>query len=173
LAAFAALICYTGLRTREIAELRWIDVILLGEEESYEIRVRRRGRSVTLPVVGDCSAEIMRWRFESAGRESPYVFPSRVKGTSICYLPAQNRLRNLYEFSGIPRATRSDLEAALARTLSDRGLSDHQIRVYLGKRRVASIDGLLRRYEALEAQDSVQNAINLAWLFALDEPGSK
>jgi hypothetical protein len=60
--------------------------------------------------------------------------------------------------AGFPLATATDLRAAFACWLRARGLSDHETAAVLGLLQVRSLDRLLARHRALDAQRRVREA---------------
>ena len=61
----------------------------------------------------------------------------------------------------LPPIESVDLRAACAHWLRSQGLSDHEVAAVLGLARVRSVDRLLRRHAALDAQRAVREV--LAW----------
>jgi hypothetical protein len=57
---------------------------------------------------------------------------------------------------GFPRATVNDLRAAFAYWLGSQGLSDHETTAVIGLKQVRSLDRLLARHKALDAQRQVR-----------------
>src|SRR5205814_7584180 len=89
-----------------------------------------------------------------------YVFRNFVAGgQSITNRAAREVVRRACKRAGFPLATATDLRAAFACWLRARGLSDHEIAAVLGLRQVRSLDRLLARHRALDAQRRVREVL--------------
>ena len=61
--------------------------------------------------------------------------------------------------AGFQTASAADLRAAFAYSLRVRGLSDHETAAILGLRQVKTLDRLLMRHAALDAQRQVREVV--------------
>ena len=164
--ALAAILCFSGLRVEEVVALRWEDVeTRLSPTGHYGLTaaVERRGRRLRLPLPGP-SADALEALRESAGRssrgESGHLFrASRGPDRQLGYWAARNVLVEACRRAGLPPAESSELRAGCAHWLRAQGLSEHEVRSVLGLARVRSVDRLLARHGALDAQRRVREQV--------------
>lgn len=160
--ALVALHCFSGLRPEEIARLRWEDLDLANADGGYRrltAAVVRGGRPLQLPVPGPAAGELEALAGVAGDGGDPLagpVFRARASGRSLGYRAARDVLRAACRRSGIPPIETADLRAAFAHWLLAQGLSDHEVAAVLGVARVRSVDRLLRRHRALDAQRRVR-----------------
>lgn len=152
--AIAALACFSGLDVKEMLELRWRDLTWRDAASSpyWELNVLRRGHKTTLFVVAPGAHALLRHGLSSGLEREAFVLPGRIQGTHLSETALGNDLRLSCSLAGWPKVTRPQLIATLAAWLKAKGLDDHSIRLTLGRRRAASIDRMLYRYNQLEAQ---------------------
>src|SRR6185295_6128992 len=80
------------------------------------------------------------------------VFCARgAPGRPLSYRAARDVLQDACRRAGLPPAESSALRAACAHWLRTQGLSDHEVAAVLGLARIASVDRLLQRHDALDA----------------------
>jgi len=161
--ALVAVQCFSGLRAEEALALRWEDVAtdLAGAGRfGLTATVRRGDRSVRLLLPGP-SGEAMEALRDYAQRPgalaSEPVF--RAGGRSdrpLSYRGARKILVAACRRAGLPAAVSADLRAGCAHWLRSQGLSEHEVAMVLGLARVRSVDRLLSRHVALDAQRRVR-----------------
>jgi integrase len=159
--ALVALHCYSGLQPDEVVTLRWSQVTVDPESEGMSILLRRGGHWLRLLVAGPAVAPLLalRWHAQVSVDASAeqYVFRSCVAGEqALTNRAAREVVRRACKRAGFPLATATDLRAAFAWWLRARGLSDHETAVVLGLHQVRSLDRLLSRHRALDAQRRVR-----------------
>ncbi len=163
--ALVALHCFSGLRPEEIVRLRWEDLGLTIADGGYRrltAAVVRGGRHLQLPVPSPAAGEleVLAGVTEEGGDPlAGPVFRARASGLSLGYRAARNVLRAACRRSGIPPVESADLRAAFAHWLLAQGLSDHEVGAVLGVARVRSVDRLLSRHRALDAQRRVRELL--------------
>ena len=77
----------------------------------------------------------------------------------LSYRAARNVLAEACLRAGLPAVASADLRAACAYWLCSQGLSEHEVMLTLGLTRVRSVDRLLRRHQALDAQRRVREQL--------------
>jgi hypothetical protein len=126
------------------------------------VAVRRNGRPVPLPILEPAAEAISRLARAVGGPDAALSKPVlRPRGGStelLSYRAARDILRNACRRAGLPPIESVDLRAACAHWLRSQGLSDHEVAAVLGLARVRSVDRLLRRHAALDAQRAVREA---------------
>jgi len=163
--ALVALHCFSGLRPEEIACVRWEDLGLTNADGEYRrltAAVVRGGRPLQLPIPGPAAGELRALAGVAGDGVDPLagpVFVARASGRSLGYRAARDVLRAACRRSGIPPVETADLRAAFAHWLLAQGLSDHEVAAVLGVARVRSVDRLLRRHRALDAQRRVREML--------------
>jgi hypothetical protein len=75
------------------------------------------------------------------------------------YRAARNIVKDACRRAGLPAVESVALRSACAHWLRCQGLSDHEVAAVLGLARVKSVDRLLRRHAALDAQRTVREVI--------------
>ncbi|HEY7343328.1 MAG TPA: tyrosine-type recombinase/integrase [Ktedonobacterales bacterium] len=165
--ALMALCCYTGLRTEEITHLEWDQVsraVIPPGKMSIVIRVQRNSTEVVLPLAKPAALEMEQLANsmgETIGSLSGPVF--RAHGESahvLSYRAARDILRTACQSAGLPIVTAIDLRAACAYWFHLQGWSDHAIANILGLARVRSVDRLLVRHKAIDAQRTVRDKLD-------------
>jgi integrase len=144
--------------------LRWSQVTVDPESEGMSILLRRAGRWLRLLLAGPAIAPLLALRLEAQASVSAsteqYVFRSRMSGEqALTNRTAREIVRRACKRAGFPLATATDLRAAFACWLRARGLSDHETATVLGLHQVRSLDRLLSRHRALDAQRRVRETI--------------
>lgn len=77
----------------------------------------------------------------------------------LSYRASRNILLHACREAGLPAASSAELRAAYAYGLKSLGCSDHEVTAALGIARVRSIDRLLSRHAALNAQRRVRERL--------------
>jgi integrase len=159
--ALVALHCYSGLRPDELVRLRWSQVTIDPESEGMSILLRRGVHWLHLLLAGPAVAPLLalRWHAQAnvGASAEQYVFRSQIgREQAITNRAAREIVRRACQRAGFPLATATDLRAAFACWLRARGLSDHETAAVLGLHQVRSLDRLLLRHRALDAQRQVR-----------------
>jgi integrase len=161
--ALVALHCFSGLRPEEIVALRWEDLDTRSTETGYygpTATVGRGGRRLRLPLLGPAvdGVEALRDAVRRTGRElTGYMFWSgRDASRPLSYRAARDVVAAACRRAELPPAESSGLRAACAYWLRARGLSEHEVAAALGLSRVRSVDRLLARHAALDAERRVR-----------------
>lgn len=169
--ALVALRCFTGLRTEEVLHLQWEHVVPAVASPGRVLlmtRVQRGERLVDVPIDG-LAADALMTHAATHGQPIRTLTGPIFRATSptertLGYRASHNVLCTACRIAGFPHVQASDLRAAYAHWLGQEGnkeaLSDHQIMAVLGLARVKSVDRLLRRHFALDAQRMVRNTSN-------------
>ena len=159
--AVVAVVCFSALDVEMIVTLKWTDLIWRdsGLTPFWEVVRRNRGHETHYYIVGPGSSLLLRWGLASGLQRDSYVFPGRNQSTPISVRGFRYKLKAACSLAGWPGVTRSQLASALAMWLREQGLDDHSIRLTLGRRRVTSVDRLLRRHLQLEAQRRVDKSM--------------
>jgi len=165
--ALVALHCFSGLRAEEILRLRWDDLSLAVTEAGHRrltATLVRDGRCLRLPILGPATEAIgeLTQRMADIGRplSGPIITTRADSGRALGYRAARNVLRAACQRAGFPPAEAADLRAAFAHWLRTHGLSDHEVAAVLGLAKVRSVDRLLRRHRALDAQRSARERMD-------------
>ncbi len=158
--AIAGLACFSGLELDEICELRWSDVTWRDDSDSTicEVGVHRRGRQTTCLIVPMGARPLLSLALASGLQRNDYVFPGRADGERLSKSAIRDRLRRLCESAGWPGLSRSQLTAAFVLWLREHGFDDHAVKLVLARRRVATVDRLLRSHASIAAQLRVDAA---------------
>jgi integrase len=160
--ALVALHCFSGLHAEEIIGLRWEDLSLDGMEETVGLiaSVGRGRRHLDLPILGAgvealrCHAEVV---WAASGSCAGVIFRKRPRQSNpLSYRASRAILMEACRKAGLPPVESAALRAAYAYWLRSRGLSDHEVAAALGIARVRSLDQLLARHAALNAQRTVR-----------------
>ena len=160
------LACFSGLRVSEIASLEWKSVELTGP--GVQFTVVRNGRQKY--VLGSEAAGSALEFFSLRGRRqygpgftakgSGFVFPSQGRpGKAFTSEQVHNIIVTAATTAGFPTVRRRDLLSAFTVLLSERGFSDHAIRLALGVQQVSTVDGLLNPYHRLSAQRQLRERL--------------
>lgn len=159
--AIAGLACFSGLELDEISKMRWKDVTWQDQTGTpfCEIRVHRGEHKTTCVVVADGAKALLSYALASGLERDAYVFPGRVEGEALSTGAVSNRLRAACGAAGWKGLTRSQLTSGFVLWLSNEGFDDHSIRIALGRRRVATIDRLLRSANSIASQRFMDGAM--------------
>ena len=159
-----ALHCSTGLRPDEIARLRRSDVLLGTDGWQVVVEVWRAGRLLRLPLTGP-STGLLLALCQDHRKTDTSVNAHLFRRTQSSNQPLSLRavrgiVRRVCARAGFPLANATDLRAGFAYSLRLRGLSDHETAAMLGLKQVRSLDRLLARHAALDAQRRVREALD-------------
>jgi len=161
--ALVAVQCFSGLRVEEALALRWENVRtdLAGAWRfGLTVAVRRGDRSVRLLLPGPSGAamEALRDHAERCGAPAtgPVFRTNEQSDRPLSYRGARKIVVAACRGAGLPAAESAELRAACAHWLRSLGLSEHEVAAVLGLARVRSVDRLLRRHAALDAQRRVR-----------------
>ncbi len=77
----------------------------------------------------------------------------------LSYRAARNVLVGACRRAGLPAVSSAELRAACAYWLRSRGLSEHEVMLTLGLARVRTVDRMLSRHQALDAQRRVREQL--------------
>lgn len=157
----AALACFSGLELDEIVALRWHDLSCFDEgvDPFWEARVTRKGKQTRCFVLGPGARPLIRHALRAGRARDSSVLPGRTADGFLSKGAARARLSALCCECGWPGLTRSQLVGAFAEWLRRKGFDDHDIRLTLGRRSVATVDNLLRPYNRLDAQRKVDTEV--------------
>jgi integrase len=164
--ALVALHCFSGLRPEEIVRLCWED---LASELSVHGRygltaaVMRGGRHVRL-LLPEPASDAIEALAGVTGRpvewmSGPIFLARGVPGRPISYRAAHDVIQDACHRAGLPPIESTALRAACAHWLRSQGLSDHEVASVLGLAKVRSVDRLLQRHAALDAQRTVRERL--------------
>jgi integrase len=164
--ALVALQCFSGLRPEEIVGLRWEDLATELTPDGYyglTASVERNGRRVRLPLPGPAAVAVEALADAMGGTIKSLSGPViRVRGRTVralSYRAARAILQQACRRAGLRSIESIQLRAACAHWLRSQGLSDHEVAVVMGLTRVRSVDRLLRRHAALDAQRAVREVL--------------
>jgi integrase len=162
--ALVALHCYSGLRPDEVVTLRWSQVTIDPESEGMSVLLQRSGRWLRLLLAGPAVAPLLALRLQAQASEGvsaeQYVFRSPLGAEhALTSRAAREIVRQACKRAGFPLASATDLRGAFACWLRARGLSDHETAAVLGLHQVRSLDRLLSRHRALDAQRRVRETL--------------
>ena len=159
--ALVALHCFSGLRPEEIVRLRWEH---LSTERTVSGHfcltaiVERRGRQVDLLLptpASDALAALAADAQQSGSLSGPIFCTCGSSDRPLSYRATRDVVQNACRRAGLPAVESTALRSACAHWLRSLGLSDHEVSVVLGLSRVRSLDRLLQRHLALDAQRTV------------------
>jgi len=161
--ALAAVQCFSGLRVEEALALRWDDVdsdLAASGHFGLTARVRRGDRSLRLLLLGPAGdgMDALRDCAERSGgpASGPVFRASERSARPLSYRGARKVLVAACQKVGLPAVGSADLRAGCAHWLRSQGLSEHEVAAVLGLARVRSVDRLLSRHAALDAQRRVR-----------------
>ncbi len=164
--ALVALHCFTGLRPEEVVGLQWQDVmteIAPGGHYALVVNVQRRGTRHRLHVLGPAADAIRVLAWSSGGPigalSGPVFRVGRTPGKAIGYRAARDVVSTACRSAGIPGVEAAELRSACAYWLHVQGLSSHEVAAVLGIARVRTVDRLLERHLALDAQRRVREVL--------------
>jgi integrase len=165
--ALVALQCFSGLRIEELVRLRWDDLDTNLTDVGYyglTASVDRAGRRLRLPLpgpAGEALNDLRSGALVGGAPASGSVFKASGRSDrSISYRGARKVLVEACRRAGLPPVTSADLRAGCAHWLRSQGLSDHEVAMVLGLARVRSVDRLLSRHAALDAQRRVREQVS-------------
>lgn len=165
--ALMALYCYTGLRAEEITHLDWDQVMLSvvpPGKIGLEIRVWRNSNEVVLPLAEPAASEVGNLATSMGvtigSTAGPIIRTHGPSAHELSYRAARNIVRAACQAAGLPIVTAVDLRAACGYWFHSQGWSDHAIADILGLARVRSVDRLLARHKAIEAQRMVRDKLD-------------
>jgi integrase len=144
--------------------LRWSQLTVDTDGGEVSVQVGRSGRSLRLLLASPAAGPLLALREVSAvsGSASPdqYIFSRSARGDHpLTSRAAREIVRRACGRAGFPLATAPDLRAAFGYWLRARGPSDHETATVLGLRQVRSLDRLLGRHRALDAQRRIREAL--------------
>ena len=164
--ALVALHCFTGLRPEEIVRLRWEDLateLTVNGHYGLTATVERNGRHVRLLLPGPASDTVEALARERGGTveslSGPVLCARGAPARPLSYRAARDVLREACRQARLPTVDSTVLRSACAHWLRTQSLSDHEVAAVLGLARVRSVDQLLRRHAALDAQRAVREMV--------------
>lgn len=163
--ALVALQCFSGIRVEEIVRLHWEDVDFDYRDAGYygfSALVERSGCQLRLPLLGPSGEALgeLQSHMTIAGIPSGPVFrASGQRGRPLSYRGARKVLVQACRRAGLPPASSAELRAGCAHWLRSQGLSEHEVAAVLGLARVRTVDRLLSRHAALDAQRRVREQL--------------
>lgn len=165
--ALVSLHCFSGLRPEEIVGLKWPHVNVEGREaDSYalSVSVNRQSTSFELPLPRQSAELLIALAYSQGGTikslTGPVFCPYGGSRQTLSYRSARDILKSACRRAGFPAVEAVDLRAAYAHWLRAQGLSDHEVASVLGLERVRSVDRLLNRHHALDAQRRVRERLD-------------
>jgi len=160
-AAIGAMACYSGLELNEMVELRWRDLRCAdeGAEPFWEVRLSREGKRTNCFILGPGARPLMRYALRADRSRDAFVLPGRRDGSALSKGAVKARLAALCAELGWSGLTRWQITSAFAEWLRRQGIDDHDIRMTLGRRSVATVDSLLRPYNRLAAQREIDEKV--------------
>lgn len=161
--ALLAVQCFSGIRVEEAVALRWEDLGTDLAGAGYfglTASVRRGDRLMRLPLPGPIGAALdtLRDATERSGISvtGPIFRAVERSNRPLSYGGARKVLVAACRRAGLPPAGTAELRASCAHWLRSQGLSEHDVATVLGLARVRSVDRLLSRHVALDAQRRVR-----------------
>ena len=161
--ALVAVQCFSGLRVEEAVALCWEDLGTDLAGAGYfglTASVRRGNRLMRLPLPGPIGAALdtLRDVTERSGipATGPIFRAVERSNRPLSYRGARKVLVAACRRAGLPAAGTAELRAGCAYWLRSQGLSEHDVATVLGLARVRSVDRLLSRHTALDAQRRVR-----------------
>ncbi len=125
--------------------------------------VERNGRHIRLMLPGPASDAVEALAGAAGGTveslSGPVLRARGAPGRPLSYRAARDVLHDACRRAGFPAVDSASLRAACAHWLRSQGLSDHEVAAVLGLARVRSVDRLLRRHAALDAQRVVREVL--------------
>jgi integrase len=166
--ALVALLCFSGLRPLEVVRLRWeqltTDLVRTGHY-GPTFRVERNGEGVKLPILGPAACLVEQLAGLTSGKTASLsgpIFPAASGSVRpLSYRTARQILLRACVKAGLPPLESAELRAAYAHWLRVRGLSDNEVASVLGLARVRTVDRLISRHAALNAQRQVREVLEL------------
>ena len=145
-------------------ELRRCQVVIDQASEQMWVQLRREGRLLRLLLAGPAAGPVLAICSPTIGDlavTSRYLIFRRVehRDEPLSLRAVRKIVQQACERAGFSLATAADLRAAFAWWLRTRGLSDHETAAVLGLEQVRSLDRLLARHVALDAQRKVRERL--------------
>ena len=151
---------------KEIVRLRWEDLateLTVNGHYGLTATVERNGRHVRLLLPGPASDTVEALARERGGTveslSGPVLCARGAPARPLSYRAARDVLREACRRARLPTVDSTVLRSACAHWLRTQGLSDHEVAAVLGLARVRSVDQLLRRHAALDAQRAVREMV--------------
>ena len=164
--ALVAIQCFSGLRVEEILRLRWNDLdtdLTVTGHYGPTASVERQGRQLRLLLpnpIGETLDSLRRGALaHGMPPEGPVFHACGSPDRPLSYRAARNVLVEACRRAGLPAVSSAELRAACAYWLRSQGLSEHEVMMTLGLTRVRSVDRMLRRHQALDAQRRVREQL--------------
>ena len=165
--ALVALHCFSGLRPEEIVRLRWEDLVAeltVSGHYGLTAAIVRCGLPTRLLLPGPASDAVEALAASGDGHiddlSGPVLCARGAPGRSLSYRAARDVLRDACHRAGLPPVESIAMRAACAHWLRTQGLSDHEVAAVMGLARVRSVDRLLQRHAALDAQRTVREMLS-------------
>jgi len=161
-----ALMCYSGLHPTEVTRLTWEALSPPGaaaSDRGLMVTVRRGERSVQVALPQPAVQALRLWKWH-IGRDvltpAGWIFRRSAESPHpLGYRAARNIVTCACRRAGLPAVEAVDLRAAYAHWLRTHGFSDHEVATIQGIRRVRTIDRLLKRHMALDAQRRMREVL--------------
>jgi len=161
--ALVALHCFSGLRPEEIVRLRWEDLsteLSASGHCGLTVAVERSGGWLRLLLPGPAADAIAALAGAMGGTiealTGSVLCARGAREHPLSYRAARDVLYDACRRAGLPPVESSALRSACAHWLRSHGLSDREVAIVLGFARVRSVDRLLQRHLALDAQRTVR-----------------
>jgi integrase len=161
-----ALHCFSGLRPSEIVALLRADVVIDRDSGVVDVQVRRAGRFLRFTLAKPAAGSLLAICWPAIGDLSAtnayHIFRRIEQRDERLSLRAVRKIvQHACAGAGFPYATAADLRAAFAWWLGAQGLSAHETAYVLGLEQVRTLDRLLARHTALDAQRRVREMAGL------------
>lgn len=163
--ALVAIHCFSGLRAEEIIGLRWIDLdtnLTVTGHYGPTASVVREGRPLRLLLPNPIGETLDMLKGElTCGMDptGPVFHACGRPDRPLSYRAARNVLVEACRRADLPAVSSAELRAACAYRLRSLGLSEHEVMMTLGLARVRSVDRMLSRHQALDAQRRVREQL--------------
>lgn len=165
--ALVALHCFSGLRPHEIAALAWEDVtnaVSAPQRVDLRIKVARAGGVSAIPLSPAAAEPLRAWasycRKHGSKLLGPVFNSPRNAGAALSERASREIVRAACFRAGFPAVESVSLRSACAYWLSSQQLQPHQIAQIMGIARVQTIDRLLKRHMALDAQRTATSLLD-------------
>jgi len=165
--ALLSFLCFSGLRMCEVLVLQWDQIAdditaegVCGLTASFT-RDGTQRRLLLLDPIGVAIGEL-REHIRTTGEPlTGFVFSAN-KGSirRLSYEGARRIIAETCQHAGLPPMLASDLRAACAYWMKLKGFTDHEVASLLGLSKVRSVDRLLKRHKALDAQRVVREHVD-------------
>jgi integrase len=162
--ALVALHCYSGLRPSELVALRRCQVVINRDSEQLWVQLCRGGRLLRLLLAGPAASPLLAICWPAIGdltaTDGYHIFRRVEHRDQPLSLRAVRKIvQHACNSAGFPLASAADLRAAFATWLRAQGLSDHETAEVLGLEQVRTLDRLVARHVALDAQRQVREIL--------------